>query len=377
MTSPRGAAASACVYALALALFVVLPLAARPRAAEAVPRPKKRPPTVVKTVNGRAAQGIHDFLEARAAAADGFSGSILVAVAGKVVLCHGYGFADRAAEVPVTIATLFDIGALAKQFTAAAILQLEADGKLRTTDPIGRHLKGVPAAYHAVTIAHLATETAGVPEKLDFAQVNLEERDAVVKHILQAPLAYAPGEKCARSDYGYCLLAAIVEAASGERFENYLRAHIFLPAGMTSTAFRRDPRLDPAKCARGYDDGGADKGPGSQAPYHWGIRGAAGILSTPADLYRWEVALKRGRVLPEEAVERMFHPFKDDHAYAWQIGKSIRGTQQIFLDGAAPGFEAHYRRLVGEEILIVMTLNCTKKLDRTLHEVEKILFKDL
>jgi CubicO group peptidase (beta-lactamase class C family) len=92
---------------------------------------------------------------------NGFSGAVLVVKDGRVILSKGYGMANRERKIPITLDTVFDIGSLVKQFTAAAILKLEMKGKLRVTDPINKYFKNVPPDKAAMTIHHLLTHTAG------------------------------------------------------------------------------------------------------------------------------------------------------------------------------------------------------------------------
>ena len=92
----------------------------------------------------------------------GFSGAVLVARNGEVILEKGYGFADRERRIPITPDTVFTVGSITKQFTAAAILKLEMQGKLRVTDRIGKHLPGVPEDKAGITLHHLLTHSAGL-----------------------------------------------------------------------------------------------------------------------------------------------------------------------------------------------------------------------
>src|SRR5262245_48742038 len=116
-----------------------------------------------------------------------FWGSVLVASDGKIVLAKGYGFADLQ-KLPNTPQKLFDIGSTSKPFTAAAILKLEEQSKLRTSDSISKHLSEVPSDKTAITIHHLLTHTSGIPAGVDFDGVFLNKRDDMTAAVLKAPL---------------------------------------------------------------------------------------------------------------------------------------------------------------------------------------------
>ncbi|HSC49223.1 MAG TPA: serine hydrolase domain-containing protein [Gaiellaceae bacterium] len=149
-----------------------------------------------------------------------FSGVVLVAHDGRVALLRGYGGAKAG--------SLFDIGSVAKTFTAAAVLRLEQEGRLRLDDPISRFLPHVPARQRRVTVRRLLTHTAGLPQSFgrDLERVG---RAAAVRRFLRAP--GPPAGRFAYSNAGYTLLAAIVERASGMPFRRFVRTRLLLPAG--------------------------------------------------------------------------------------------------------------------------------------------------
>jgi len=156
----------------------------------------------------------------------GYSGTVLVAVDGKVILRKGYGFADREKRIANRPGTLFDMGSLAKNFTAAAILRLETDGKLRVEDPISKFLQDVPEDKRSITVHQLLTHTAGVTGPEHGYQV-ISKKDAI-HGILATPLQFQPGSKWAYSNAGFVLLAAVIESASGESYQEYMIRNIFV-----------------------------------------------------------------------------------------------------------------------------------------------------
>lgn len=150
----------------------------------------------------------------------GFSGVVAATRDDSILLRKGYGLADRERGVTFTSGTAIDIGSLAKQFTAAAILKLEAQGRCSTTDPIIRFFDRIPEDKRAITIHQLLTHTSGVVRDVS---IDGESREVVVRQILSMPLRLEPGARFAYSNAGYKLLAAIVEVVSGERFDVFIR----------------------------------------------------------------------------------------------------------------------------------------------------------
>ncbi|HEX6385166.1 MAG TPA: serine hydrolase domain-containing protein, partial [Anaerolineae bacterium] len=211
----------------------------------------------------------------------GFSGALLVASGGEVVLNKGYGLAIRDEDVANTAETVFSLGSITKQFTAAAIVKLEMQGRLSTADFISDYFDGVPDDKSAVTLHHLLTHTAGV---INYTGEDYEmaQRDETVQKVLAAPLAFAPGARYQYSNAGYSLLAAVVELVSGQRYEQFLHDHLFRPAGMRFTGYRL-PDWDQRVVAHWYT-GDNDFGTPLDKPYpSWNLLGNGDMLSTTDD----------------------------------------------------------------------------------------------
>src|SRR5262245_1884520 len=210
----------------------------------------------------------------------GFSGSLLVARNGKVLLEKGYGWADREHGVPFTAETVFDIGSITKQLTGAAILALEMEGKLKVTDPISKYFPDVPADKAGITLHHLLTHSAGLEDVFggDFEEM---PRDRLVKTALASKLLWPPGTRYRYSNAGFSLLAAVVEIVSGQPYETFLQERLFKPAGLTKTGYRA-PKWPSASLAHGYSPEGdwgtpLDHAWAPDGPW-WNLRGNGGIL---------------------------------------------------------------------------------------------------
>lgn len=287
----------------------------------------------------------------RRAEAIGFSGAAAVQQGGKTLLNEGYGFADWHSGAPMTPDTVFDIGSVSKQFTAAAVLKLEEQARLRVEDPITRFFANVPADKRTITIHQLLTHSAGFPHDVRPA-LDTSTRDAMIEAALEGELKSAPGTRYSYSNTGYALLAAIVEIASGTTYENHLRRELWLPAGMRRTGWVLFDRSD-ATFATGYDATGATATP---VPHNWiedgptwGRRGPGAILSTMNELRRWATALRQGEILSEASLTKMLSPqIREDtdapsyYGYGWAISASSDGSCVIFHNGSN---NLHYNML--------------------------------
>jgi len=291
----RGALALAVVAALvAAALVAAAPVVAAPVAPAAEPDP--------------VAASIGSFLDQTLPA--GASGT-LVAVRGRTVVCRGFGWADRRGRVAADCDTVYDIGSMTKQFTAAAVLKLKMLGRLDVHDPIGRWLGPVPPDKAGITVQQLLTHTAGLVDALgdDYEPLT---RSRLVEEAMTTPLRTAPGSAYHYSNLGYSLLAAIVQEASGMGYERFLATHLFAAAGMTRTGYVL-PRWRRADVAVEYDARGRAQGRPFDHPWAaggpwWNLRGNGGMLSTARDLVRWHRALQHATVLDRGTQRELFRP---------------------------------------------------------------------
>lgn len=240
------------------------------------------------------------------ASAFSFSGQVLVAKGGNVILHRAYGLADRARGVPMTLTTRLGTGSWAKVLTAAAIMSLEAEGRLRVTDSIARYLPGVPADKSAITIHQLLTHTSGLGGGFTDAFV-ADSLNEHVAQVLTSRLAGAPGSAWRYSSEGYSLLAAIAERASGQAYHEYVRRKLLVPAHMDNTTILGGSVAPGTRVAHAYVLWN-DQGPISDWPLYSRAIGSGDGLSTAADIYAWHVAYTSGRLLGEPAFRRASTP---------------------------------------------------------------------
>jgi CubicO group peptidase (beta-lactamase class C family) len=249
----------------------------------------------------------------------GFSGAVLVAKGGEVILHNGYGMADREKNIPVKKDTVFDIGSITKRFTRAAILKLEEQGKLKRSDTLTTFFDDVPENKAEITIEQVLEHTAGFHEyhdtKGDFEEM---DREKALKTILGQKLRFEPGDREAYSNSGYGLLAVIIELVSGQSYPSFLNKYLFKPAGMNRTGFYRDPLWEEDEVAVGYEGRTIGK---KNSPYYWphmtwALVGGGGMVSSVGELYKWIQALQTNTVLSDKAIEKMYDPQGNPMAYA-------------------------------------------------------------
>ena len=337
-----------------------------------------------KVVTGELGARLDTYL--RRLAPFGFSGGVLVAKEGEVVLNNGYGMADRERRVPNTVATLFDTASVTKWFAAAAILRLEEDGKLSVNDTLGAFFEGVPPDKSGVTIHHLLTHTAGLP-LYSGPDEELVGREEVVRRMLEVELESEPGAEYSYSNPSYSLLAAIVEVVTGEPYEAWLRETFFLPAGMQQTGYVL-PQWRSDDIAH-YYDGGRDAGVpqdygwGPDGP-GWNLYGNGGMLTTTSDLYRWHLAVVEGGLLSEESKLKMLAPQAPSPGtpppnsftgYGVYISKTPRGTRVINRGGTGNYVYANYQYFIDEGVVLILLTNTHRFVGRIVEDnVANLLF---
>jgi CubicO group peptidase (beta-lactamase class C family) len=306
----------------------------------------------------------------------GFSGIVLVLKDGDPVLRRSYGLSHRERGVRNTVNTPFPVASLTKQFIAAAILRLQMDGKLRTSDTVSKYLGKFPGQRREPTVEELLTHTSGIihPETSFVSHSGSE----FVKRLKTFPRESEPGEY-RYSNGGYSLLAAIIEQASGMPFEVYLQKKLFQPAGMACTGFTITPET-----ALGYEMDAewlseAESpsllrrilGVGYQPefrlarpiPDDWSIRASGGIVTTLGDMENWERALEKNFVLSPDAIGAMFTPrirmpgLKQAQAYSWVIERTPSGKHVAYKYGDYWGYQSAYIRYLDDRLTLFLATN--------------------
>ncbi len=280
------------------------------------PPPKFAPP---KLTDKQLVKEIKSFMN-RLAAADAFSGTLLVAKDGKPIFKTAHGLASKAYNIPNRLDTKLSVASVGKMFTAVAIAQLAEQGKLSFTDTVGKHLPDYPNKEVAekVTIHHLLTHSSGLGDTYSAKYIC---RKGVLRQVRDwlalfvdnpKPLAFEPGARWQYSNQGFILLGAIIEKVSGENFFEYVRKHIFQPAGMVNTDYYEADH-DTPNLAMGYtnfEDLGDDNyqfhlGERRNVSLYNGARGGptGGLSSTLDDLLRFSLAFRENKLVSAKSVE--------------------------------------------------------------------------
>jgi CubicO group peptidase (beta-lactamase class C family) len=291
--------------------------------------------------------------------ANQFSGAVLVARDGRVLVSKGYGFANLEDETPNTPQTRFRLGSITKQFTATAIMMLEERGKLSAQDSICKYVEDCPQAWQAVTIRHLLSHTSGVPNFTSFPEypktmTQPATVDSLIARFKDKPLDFQPGERWSYSNSGYVLLGHVIEKLSGKSYEAFLQENIFDPLKMTNTGYDSPARIIKHRAA-GYMPRGNVL---INAPYlDMTIPHAAGALySTVEDLYLWDQALYTERLISKKSFDAMFTPVKNDYGYGWGISKQY-GLTRISHGGGINGFVTYISRYPEAKAVVVVLSN--------------------
>lgn len=311
------------------------------------------------------------------ASANLFSGVVLVADNGKILLRKGYGLADREHNIANTPTGRFDIGSVAKTFTSTTVLMLVDQRRLSLEDPICRYLDGCPPQWQPVTIRHLLTHTSGIRNYTELP--DFYELRALASYLAKAlaeiralPLDFPPGQRFAYSNTGYLLLHRVVEKASGESYEHFLRTSILTPLGLNGTGFLVQPGIRHVIVqgrAVGYTDG---RGPLENAPWVYPNSGG-GLYSTVDDLYRFDQALRSGKLLSAAMTEAALTPVKNNYGLGWFIFKGPAGRLAMH-GGGIPGYASNFSRLLEEGLTIILLSNLdTAPLDRMANDLRTIV----
>ncbi|WP_350110203.1 serine hydrolase domain-containing protein, partial [Fulvivirga sp.] len=291
----------------------------------------------------------------------GFSGSVLVAKKGEIILSKGYGWADRENKIPNSPSTVFNIGSVTKQFTASAILKLVEQGKIKTSDKISSYFDQAPIDKRDITIHQLLTHTSGISNRTGGFRYDEASKEQFLTEFFESALQSEPGTKYQYANANYILLTAILESVSNQTYGSFLQDYLFEPSQMKSTGYK-SINFHTERLAHGYyyhrtDEQWVDWGTTQQhLPYndnHWYSIGKGDIHSTVEDLYKWHVALEANLVLTSQsrAVQETPHVAENDeitsfYGYGWAISKTNRETKMVAHNGSNGLYFADFVRFV-------------------------------
>lgn len=290
------------------------------------------------------------------AESNNFPGAILVARGDNILFSKAYGMANYELKVANTSRTRFHLASLTKMFTAAAVLLLEEQGKLSTSDTVVKFLPDYPNG-DKIRLEHLLTHTAGVPN-VDFAEGEgriLYTAEQLVARFKDKPLDFEPGSRTRYSNSNYNLLAHIIEKVSGQSYGDFLKANIFDRLGMKSTLHDRDASMLIEDRASGTVPDGLHGM--KNAPWvEWSSKtGSGSLVSTTEDLARFVRAEFGGTLLKIESLAKVMQE-RPGFPYGWSRDE-LFGRKRMAVGGRSPGFITAVQYYLEDDTMIIILTN--------------------
>tara|TARA_R110002073_G_scaffold44982_1_gene124428 strand:+ start:211 stop:1641 length:1431 start_codon:yes stop_codon:yes gene_type:complete len=326
-----------------------------------------------------------------------FNGSVLIAEDGQIIFEKSYGLADEQTNRKLNDSTIFELASVSKQFTAMGIVQLKKEGKLSYQEDITKYVPEL-IDYKGITIQNLLNHTGGLPDYMELSDKNWDKSNIATnddmlemfKQVKPKKL-FEPNEKWDYSNTGYLILATIIERASGQEFEEYLKNKIFEPLEMENTfVYRR--RFAPKEVpnyANGYiysdslqkkilpDEIGKD----FYVVYLDGIVGDGMVNSNPKDLLKWDRALYKDNLINDEDRELIFSSVKTkdssqtDYGFGWMIDSTKTYGKVASHSGGWAGYISYIERDIdNDKTIIVLQNNSLSKTEIPIKNTRRILY---
>jgi CubicO group peptidase (beta-lactamase class C family) len=295
--------------------------------------------------------------------------SLTVAVDGKIVYSEGFGYADLEERVPVWPTTKFRIGSISKPLTATALVQLVEAGKLDLDAPVQKYVPSFPDKGAVITTRMLAGHLAGI-RHYQGDEFNIQKHYANVLDGLKIfendPLVSPPGTKFNYSSYGFNVLSAVVESASGETFLEYMQKHVFSAMGLAHTAADQNTQIVEQR-SRFYEkekEGTLENAPYVDNSYKWA---GGGFLSTSEDLVRFGSTLLQPGFLKADSLKLLFASQKTKsgvetgYGMGWGITKSPSGRVVYEHSGGSIGGTSQVILYPETHLVVALVTNLTSK----------------
>ncbi|MEA3053628.1 MAG: hypothetical protein QOG72_2531 [Sphingomonadales bacterium] len=348
-------------FSLIMAILILAGAAGGPRAGAQPPLPMPKP----KPAPAVPVQAVDDiFSSLKDAGSPGCA--VSVSRAGRTLITRSYGASDLEHGVRISPKSVFEAGSISKQFTAASILLLVQDGKLRLDDDVRRYVPELPDYGVPVTLAHLLSHTSGLRDWGDAAQIAgwrngkrvFSNADALQIIFRQRSANATPGDYFEYTGTGYVLLAEVVQRVSGKSLAEFTRERLFKPLNMGDTSWREDFRRIVPNRALGYRRIGEETL--LYMPF-MNVVGPDGLLTTVDDLLTWNAALDSGalgpfvtRELQREAHDNGGRPL----GYARGLWVAVRdGQREVSHGGQTGGFQATLLRYPDQQLSVVLLCN--------------------
>jgi len=327
-------------------------LASSPAARKRVARPSELPAKLDALLATHLARPLPGF-------------SVTVMRGDSVIYAKGMGYSNVANSTAVWSESMFQVGSVTKQFTAAAIMRLAEQGKLSVDDEVTKYIPELPTRGNVVRLRHLMNHTSGLPEYTPLLPDPYRPLplDAMINLIKDKPMQFAPGAGWAYGNTGFYLLAAVIERVSGKSYGAFLRDELTAPLGLLNTGYcGSSPQFTPPSGYLELYSKGAFTSVNAIEPSN--AFGAGGLCSTGTDLVRWSKALAGGRVVSTSSYASMTAPTRYGgsglvgYGYGLSVG-SMQGRRAIEHGGSILGFESYLGHLPAEDLTIAVLVNVT------------------
>jgi CubicO group peptidase (beta-lactamase class C family) len=308
-----------------------------------------------------------DALLKQAYPAAGPGAAVIVTDDGRVVYEGARGLADIAANRPITAQTVFRMGSITKQFSAAIMLQLAAEGKLSLDDKLSKFLPDFPKPGADATVAQLLNHTVGVQSYTNIPGWMVEKNTAqaytteeMIAQFKDLPSPSKPGEKWDYNNSGYVLVGAVIEQVTGKPWYQNVEERIARPLGLKTIRYGVLENETP-NMAAGYTDADGKVAPAQKI--HMSVPHAAGaLIGSVEDLAKWNAALHHGKVIPQAYYARMIAPTRlpdgttNDYGFGIRNGE-LRGHKSLGHGGGIFGFSTDSLYLPKEEVFVAVFTN--------------------
>ncbi|MFN8250180.1 MAG: serine hydrolase [Ferruginibacter sp.] len=290
-----------------------------------------------------------------------FSGTVLLAKKGQVLLHNGYGYKNAETTEANSSNTIYQVASIAKQFTAAVVLKLQEAGKLSVQDKLSKYYPGYPNG-DKITIHHLLSHSSGIYNYTDDKEFMSSDQskpvslEYMISRFIDKPLAFEPGTKFSYSNSGYTLLGYIIEKLTGKPYREALESMILEPLKLGKSGYDYASLTDSNKSIGYYQCGDENY---KQAPYvNSSILYTTGALySSTEDLYNWHKALMGTSFLSAESIKAMYTPVAGAYGYGWQVD-SLYGKKRVSHSGNVAGFKSNISRIPEADVCVIVLSNC-------------------
>ena len=322
--------------------------------------------------------------------------SVAVSRKHEMLLSKGYGLADVEQKIKAKPETIYQLGSISKQFTAAALMRLVERGKVALDDVITKHLPDYPTQGHTVLVRNLLHQTSGIKEfftvpgfdELENGSPEKYSRSDLVTLFKKEPFQFAPGERWAYSNSNYTLLGLIIEKASGMTFEQYLQETLFQPLALSNT-HSCGTRPTGGHFAKGYVLKDRITVAAPLVNMNTAI-GDGGLCSSVLDLVKWNHALVGGRAVKQSSYKRMTSSetvrrgYKPEYGFGLSL-VTLDGRQRLGHNGEITGFTGALAYYPDNELTVAVLTNRSqiwpeaieKKIARTALGMPIPMLKDL